>query len=98
MLGKYLDLMVSLREPKPEVMKDIQKTHGLSIPHRLHILHNICLLVSILIADSFLTAIHPVTKCNRKCFNFGGHLIFQQNAFNTSTVGPNSSGGLSLSG
>ena len=32
--------MVSLREPKIEVLKDIQKTHGLLIPHGLHILHN----------------------------------------------------------
>ena len=44
----------------------------------------------------FLTAIHVVTNCHRKCFIFGGHRIFQQNAFNISTVGPNINGGLSL--
>ena len=40
MLEKYLDLMESSKEPKPEVLEDIRKTHGLSIPPGLHILHN----------------------------------------------------------
>ena len=52
MLGKYLDLMVFSRELKPEVLEDIRKTHGLLIPQRLHILHNMCLLVFLLHADS----------------------------------------------
>ena len=49
-----MDLMVFSREPKPEVLEDIQKTHGSPIRHRLHILHNICPLVSLLLADSSL--------------------------------------------
>ena len=40
MLEKYLDLTVSSKEPKPGVLEDIQKTHGLSIPLGLHIVHN----------------------------------------------------------
>ena len=51
-MGKELDLMVSVRYPKPEVLEDIQKTHGLSIPHELRILHNICPLVSLALANS----------------------------------------------
>ena len=46
----------------------------------------------------FFTVIHPVTNCHRKCFNFGGHYIFQQKAFRTSIVGQINNGGLSLSG
>ena len=44
--------MVSSREPKPEVLEDIQKTYGLSIPQGLQILHNRYPLESLSLVDS----------------------------------------------
>ena len=51
LLEKWLDLMVSLKGSKPEVPEDIQKIHGLSISHRFRIMHNICPLASLSLAD-----------------------------------------------
>ena len=51
-MEKKLDLMVSSRKPKPGELEDIQKTHDLSIPHELHILHNKYPLESLLLVDS----------------------------------------------
>ena len=88
--------MVSSRELKPRLLDDIQKTHGLSIPRWLHILHNKYPLASpsLVHSSSVLYILSLITIGN--VFNFGGHRIFQQKAFRTSTVGPISNGGLSL--
>ena len=45
----------------------------------------------------FFTVMHPDTICHKKCFIFGGHRTFQQNAFKISTVGPKLSCDFSLS-
>ena len=46
----------------------------------------------------FLTAIHPDTSWNKKCFILGGYCTFQQKAFSGETERPYSGSILSLSG
>ena len=67
--------MVSWREPKPEVLEDIQNTwliDSSSAPqHAQHM--SPCIPRAF---RFFLTVIQPVTNCHRKCFNFGGAPYF----------------------
>ena len=97
LLGKWLDLMVSFKGPKSEVLEDIQKNPWfIDSSSALHLAQHTSPCIP-LGRRFFLTAIHPDTNYHKKCFIFGGHHIFQKNAFNTSNVGPNNRCGFYLS-
>ena len=85
---RCLDLMGTSRVPKLEPLVDIKKTLVfIDSSGAPHIAKHISSWIP-LACMFFLTVMHPVTICHKKCFIFGGHRIFQQNVFSGATAGP----------